>query len=600
MEDFNEDLEQKIKLTYETNANKTAKEVDKLDKSIDKTTDSQKKNTKATDDNKQSLDDLGGGIGSTIKGTKALLKQFWLLVANPIGLVLTAIVLALTGLFKAFTSTKEGGEEFDRVMDGISATIDVVRDRVLIAADAISKFFKGDFKGAMEAGKAAVSGFGAEVAREFKIAADARRSLQEVADAMRDLGVSRAELNRDLVETKEIIEDENATYAQKVEAIKKVQAAEEEQTAKELANARKKLEAIQAQNAQSDSSSAALQDEADAKIALANIEEKSASDKIKNNRLQKRADTEEKARIKELTAARQEAAKERARLNKEERDQIEKLSNLKLSEETKAIRAIQDVNDKTEEEKLARRQERDLEEIEALRQQGIDVTNLLIYNEELYATLEEDLRQQRREEQIAREEKEAKEDLERKKKQADEEAAIEKAKLEQQKAIEGAKWGLLSKGIDLAKDIFGKNKKLQKGILLADNAAALAKVTMNTVEAVSKDNAASPLTFGMPWSGIHAAEGAIGAASIISATAKGLKELGGGSAGSATSTGSRGGGGASAAPQVGFQASSENQIATTIAGNTNEAPPIKAFIVESEVTTAQALARNRVNANSFG
>ena len=121
-----------------------------------------------------------------------------------------AVALALTTLYKAFTSTKEGAELFDQVMAGISATIDVLRDRVLVVGEAIKKFFSGDFKGAIETSKKAVEGFGEEVAREFKIASDAKKSLQEVADAMRNLSVSRAELDRDLIKAKETIESSTA------------------------------------------------------------------------------------------------------------------------------------------------------------------------------------------------------------------------------------------------------------------------------------------------------------------------------------------------------------------------------------------------------
>jgi hypothetical protein len=452
----------------------------------------------------------------------------------------------------------------------------------------------------MADGRAAVSGFGAEVAKEFQEAANARKSLQEVADAMRDLGVERAKLNRDLVEAKEIIDSENASYADKVKAIEKVQKAEEEQTAKELANAQKKVDAIKEQNRLSNSQAPALQELADAETALYNIQEKSASDRIKNIRLQKKADAEEKSRLKELTAARQEAAKERAKLNEEERKQIEALAALKLSEEDKALRALQDLNDKTEEEKLVRKKERDLAEIEALRQKGIDVRNLLIYNDELYNTLEDELRDKRRLEKEEQDKKAAEKELEERKKFNDALVEFEKNRLEQEKAIQNAREGLLFSGLNALSNVFGKNKKIQKGILVAENAAALAKVTMNTVEAVSKDNSASPLTFGMPWSGVHIAQGAIGAANIISSTAAGLKALGGGSAGSAPNIGTVRGGGASAAPQVGFQASSENQVATTIAGNINEQPPVKAFVVTSEVTTGQALDRNAIDSNSFG
>lgn len=595
----NDDIEQKIKLTYETNADKTAKKVDKLDESIESTTDSQKESQKQTKKQKQGLEDLGGGIGGAIKGFKGLIKQAWLLVANPIGLVIAAIALALTGLFKAFTSTKAGAEKFDQIMDGIGATIDVVRDRVLKIASAIKKFFSGDFKGAIEEGRAAVSGFGEEVAREFKIAADARKSLQEVADTMRDLSVSRAKLNRDLIEAKEIIESETASYQEKKKAIDEVRIAEEEQTERELANAQKKLDAIIIQNAQSDSSSEALEAQAQAEIALFNIQEKSASNKTKNILLERKADNEEKTRLKELTTARQTAAAEKAKLDQAELDEIKKIDDLKISEEQKVTRALQDLEDKTEEQKLERKKERDLEAIAALEEQGVDVRNLLVYNTELYNELEDELIEKRREEKKAADEKAAEEELAAAEQSRADQLVIEQAKFDQQKAIEDAKFGLLSQGLAFAKSIFSKNKKIQKGILIAENAAALARVTINTVEAVSKDTAASPLTFGMPWAGIHVAQGALGAANIIAATASGLKELGGGSGGSAPNLGggSRGG---SASPVVDFQASSENQIATTIADNTNEQPPVKAFVVSRDMTTQQEADRNQVDNNSFG
>lgn len=593
-----EDIEQKVKITYSTNADKTAKKVDKLDESINDTTESQKKATKSSKEQKKGLEDLGGGIGGAIKGFKGLLKTMWAVVMNPLGLVLVAIFVALGGLFKAFTSTKAGAEKFDQIMDGIGATIDVVRDRVLKIAGAISKFFSGDFAGAMADGKAAVSGFGAEVAREFQIAADARESLQQVADTMRELGVERAKLNRDLVQAKEIIESETASYEEKRIALEAVKKAEGEQTEQELANAQKKLDAIRIQNAQSDSSAEALQAEADAETALYNIQQKSAEDRIKNQKLEKKLNNEEKIRLKEITTARKKAAAERAKLADAEIKEIERIAKLKLSEEEKSLRAIQDLSDKTEEEKLARKKSRDEERIRALEKDGVDVRNLLIYNDELYNALEDELIEKRRIEKAEADAKAAEEALAAQKKQAEEEARIEQAKLDQKKAIQDAEYGLISGALNFAKMAFAKNKGIQKGILIAENAAALAKITMNTVEAVAKDNAASPLTLGNPWSTIHIAQGAIGAANVIASTAKGLKELGGGSAGTVPKI-ANAGGGASATPQVGFQASSENQISTTLAENINEQPPVEAFVVESNVTTKQALARKRTENNSF-
>lgn len=602
-----DDIEQKIKLTWDDNAKKTAKNVDKLDSSIDKTTKSQKESTKATKKNKEGLDDLGGGIGNAIRGFKGLIKQAWLLVANPVGLIIAAIALALTGLFKAFTSTKAGAEKFDQIMAGIGATIDVLRDRVLKIAGAIAKFFSGDFAGALADGKAAVSGFGDEVAAEFRKAADATRSLQEVADAMRDLGVSRAKLNRDLVRAKEIINDETSSYNDKKIAIEEVQKAETEQTEKELANAQKKLDAIKVQNALSDSSSEDLQAQADAESALFNIQQKSAEDRVKNLLLIKKANNEEKTRLKELVIARDTANKERQKIVDEEQKETERIADLKLKTEESLQKSLEDLEDKTEEDKLQRRREREEARLEALAKEGVDTREALILNNELFNELEDELREKRKEENEEREATEREKKLEDEQKLADEQIRVDQAVFDQKKAIEEAKIGLLGKAVSLARAIFGKNKKLQKGVLLAENALGIAKTIIST-QASNATAIAEGAALAIPSAGAsvvaasalvtaNTVSAGISIAGIIAATAAGLKELGGGSAGSASNIRR---GGASSAPQVGFQASSENQIATTIAENTNDLPPVEAFVVESQVTTTQALARKKAEDNSFG
>jgi hypothetical protein len=602
----NEDIEQKVIITYDTNADKAAKDVDKLDKEIGKTTESTKKAKKATGEQKQGLEDLGGGIGSTISGFKNLIKQMWILVANPVGAVIAAIALGLTVLFKAFTSTKAGAEKFDQVMAGIGATIDVIRDRILKAALAIGRFLIGDFSGAMDTAKEAVSGFGAEVAAEFAAAANATKSLQEVADAMRGLSVSRAELDRDLAESERILTDINATYKEKQTALAEVEKAEKKQTDAELENARKKLAAILLLNEQSDSGSEDLDAAAEAQIAVIELEKQSSENRRKVADFNKTLAGEEQTRIKELTDARKAAAAERAKLAEEEIKQIAAIAKQKLDAETTALRAIQDLNDKTEEEKLSRKKERDLEAIRQLEQQGIDVRNLLIYNDELYNTLEDELREKRAEETAEKEKVARDKALEIKKEQAAKEKEIEDARLAQTQAIEDAKVNILQQGIRLVSSIFGKSKAIQKAAIIAENAVGIGKMVIDnnranigalaTPQAIASSGASAA-----PVIAINNITTGLGIASSIAATAKALKSVGGGSGGGggSASGGGAGRGGASAAPQVGFQSSSENQIATSISDNTNKQPPIEAFVVESKITTSQAAARKRVENNSF-
>jgi chemotaxis protein histidine kinase CheA len=184
-------------------------------------------------------------------------------------------------------------------MAGVGAVIDVIRDRILKIAGAIAKFFSGDFKGALSDARAAVSGIGDEIAEEFQKAADATKKLQEVEDAMRDLGVSRAKLNRDLAETKEIITDESASLEDKRKAIERVRKAEGEQTAQELENAKKKLQAIKDRNALSDVSDERAQEEADAQAAVYALEEKSANDIRALNKQSRAIEKQEEAKRKE-------------------------------------------------------------------------------------------------------------------------------------------------------------------------------------------------------------------------------------------------------------------------------------------------------------
>ena len=77
------------------------------------------------------------------------------------------------------------------------------------------------------------------------------------------------------------------------------------------------------------------------------------------------------------------------------------------------------------------------------------------------------------------------------------------------------------------------------------------------------------------------------------------------SGGGTTSTSSTGGGSsanipASAAPNVSFVSSNENQVASSIARTTGEQPPLRAYVVSGDVTTAQSLDRNLVNNSSLG
>lgn len=303
----------------------------------------------------------------------------------------------------------------------------------------------------------------------------------------------------------------------------------------------------------------------------------------------KKAEEDRKRAAEDARKKREEEAKKR----KEE--EIARLKELRDAEQN-ALLELQDLNDKTEEEKLARQKERDLAEIEALRQKGDDVRNLLIYNSEKYALLEEELRQKRADEKAEKEKEQAEKDLEAQK-------VIDEAIVEQKRQVEDAKLSIASRGVALIASVFGKSKAIQKAAIIAENAIGIGKMIIDnnranigalaTPQAIATSGASAA-----PVIALNNISTGIGIASSVAATVKALSAVGGG--------GGAGGGGqqastppAGTAPQVNFQTSSENQIATTIANNTNQQPPVQAYVVSGEVTTAQALDRNRIQANSF-
>lgn len=318
---------------------------------------------------------------------------------------------------------------------------------------------------------------------------------------------------------------------------------------------------------------------------------------------------EETAKNKELAEKRAEAAKkeadERKRKHEEELKEKQKLKEDLKKLEERYVTDIENLKDKSDEQKLQRQKERDLEEIETLRKKGEDVTNLLKLNDEKYAILTEELRIKRAEEKAVKDKEEQDKINAEIQKQLEDQQVIEDAMLEQKEAIEDKKIEIASKGVQLLAGVFGKSKAMQKAAIIAENAIGIGKMIIDnnranvgalaTPQAIATSGASAA-----PTIAFNNISTGIGVASSIAATAKALAAVGGG--------GSAGGGGGStggstpsggSAPQVGFQNSSENQIATAVTDRTADAPPIQAFVVSSEVTTAQALDRNRVEANSF-
>ena len=173
----------------------------------------------------------------------------------------------------------------------------------------------------------------------------------------------------------------------------------------------------------------------------------------------------------------------------------------------------------------------------------------------------------------------------------------DKAVAQAKKDIQDAQIANVEAGIALFKDLAGENNKLQALAIAAENAVGIAKIIISTQAA----NAAAKLKYAAIPGGLALAaaeitankiSAGIGIAASIAAAAKGIASLkqsapldSGGDLGGDSGAG----GGEVISPEFNVVGdSSVNQLAQL------QQTPTQAFVVSGEVTSAQALDRNRV------
>lgn len=195
---------------------------------------------------------------------------------------------------------------------------------------------------------------------------------------------------------------------------------------------------------------------------------------------------------------------------------------------------------------------------------------------------------------------------------AEKQKAIDRAVLEQKMALQQQGLDVAAQGIGLIKGLFEKSKGVQKAAVIAESAIGIAKMIIATragnIAARSSGTALSIATGG---ASVIAAEAqvlrnnistGIGIAANIAATAKALGVLGGGGAPSGSVGGGGGGGGGGgatvptmSAPQFNVVGQSGvNQLASL------NQQPIQAYVVSGQVTSQQALDRNRLANATLG
>ena len=262
----------------------------------------------------------------------------------------------------------------------------------------------------------------------------------------------------------------------------------------------------------------------------------------------------------------------------------------------------EDAEDITEFEKLNRKYERDLLELERLGATEQQKLDLEAYYNSLrqiqYIENEDYLEQLEIEEEDKR--------LKRLGDAALKEIAISKSISVAKEQIRQAEINNLEKGFQLLGQVAGKNKVLQAAALIGESAIGIAKIVINTQAA----NAAARLKYSLIPGGLALAAAeisankvgaGIGIAANIAATAKGLSSLkASGSVPTAGGNSLSGGSGGGISQPPAFNvvgASNTNQLADAIGGQAQQ--PVKAYVVSNDVTTAQSMDRNIVSGASI-
>jgi hypothetical protein len=603
------------------------KGVNDLEKSIDGVNKEIKETGASTDAMTGQLDKFTGGAVSGFKnmlgGVKGLVTGFKSMRVAIISTGIGALIIGIVALTAAFKGSEEGQNKFNKIMSVIGALTgnlvdlladlgegiinafenpqkaisdfaNLIKDNIVTRFEgllnlipnlgkAVEQLFKGNFK---EAGKIAADSVGKVVLGVDSVTDTVQNATNavkefvkeqvregEAAAAVADMRAKADKIERDLIVERSKLESEIAllrlksrqedqfSAEERKQALLDAQKLEDGLLDKETQYLKLRRDAQIQENTFSRSNKENLTKEAEA-IAAVNRQVSSRANTARQvqrevNTISKQIQAEEKAGLKELSDLKKTLRDAEAVSEQEKRE----LELIKIQEHyDNLIAKANEKNIKTDELETAR------DEAKLLKQEEFDAKDLAAKT----------------------------------KKQEDEQALRQKtinellAEKEAKAGIQLATIGVAEKGIAIGKQLAGKNKAVQKALLIAENAAGIAKILINTGVANAKAVATSPITGGQPWVAINSISAGLGIAGSIAATAKGLSALGGGSAGSKPNMPSGGSGGTAPAPPsfnvVG--ASETSVLADTVAEQTNE--PVQAYVVSNDITTAQSLENNIV------
>jgi hypothetical protein len=544
-----------------------------------------------------------GGVNSFGASLKALM-------ANPVVLILTVIVGALKFIYEAFQSNVKIGKEIAAVWEGLSAVGTQVKDAIfgltralVYAAEAAFKFITLDFKGASEAmkkanGEAATSFnqlTNAANGTTFAIVRGLEKQQQANNKAKKEQAVRESEINKLLVQSREILTDETASIKEKKKALEEVTKAEKASAAEKVRTAKVDLDILKAKaKALGGQAEVKMKQEIrDATIALNEAETENAQTGIKLNRQRKMLLRQEISEGKEAAAAAKERAKEKAAAE-EERLKAHKdvLAKIKQAEQDYADSLLSE-----QDREIANVKRKYQALYDEAKKFNLDVTQLKANEAAEIARLESKKVDLTREglDKVDRLQingiKKTKEFQELEKKGLQGVAESKERLYEIEKSIEDKKKKAQEDALSATAGTLGQLSKLLGEQTKAGKAAAIAEATIQTFLSAQK---AYSSTIGVPVVGPVLAP--INAGLAIAAGIKNIQAI------TSVKTPGGGGPGPSNLNNTFSGATAQGQAPSfNVVGNSGinqlaqlQQTPVQAYVVSGQVTTAQSLDRNRV------
>lgn len=187
-------------------------------------------------------------IGQASEGVEGFNKKLLKLLMNPVVAIIAALILVITALFKAFTKTQAGADAFADTMAAVGSIVDVVIGRLGRLAKAVVKLVKGDFKGAWEAAKGAVSGVREEIEKTLA----ETQKIQALKRGLEELNIAAttaiANLNKVAEEQAAIADDATKSFQERRRAADEADKASKKAVKEQIKLSELSLTIIKAEN----------------------------------------------------------------------------------------------------------------------------------------------------------------------------------------------------------------------------------------------------------------------------------------------------------------------------------------------------------------